>query len=204
MSLFCREVINIDSSPGMVAEFESLALEAGISNARVLESDWLDAEEVQGDVVFTSDVSYFVQDIVPFISKLNAAAERRVMTCLWSVPPPNRRAILYRLIHGEEQVSAPGHRELLSVLWEMGILPDIRVLPETPWWDREIPQTHTQAVEMALQSRWIKLAGKERACGLIEDHFQELFEERGAGFYPQWLADARELLVTWEPDAPAI
>ena len=199
MSLRCNWVINVDASPGMAAEFESSALEAGISNARVQLSNWLDTDGVKGDVVFTSDVTYFVKEIGPFISKLNAAAERTVIITLWSVPPPNRRSMLYRLVYGEEQAVAPGHRELLTVLWQMGILPDVRVLPEPPWWDREIPTTRTAAMDMALGSRWINPEDRPRAGGLIEGNFDELFEENSTGFHPLWLADARELLVTWEP-----
>ena len=198
MSLRCNRVINVDASPGMAEEFESSALEAGISNAHVQLLNWLDADGVKGDVVFTSDVTYFVKEIVSFISKLNAAAERTVIIALWSVPPPNRRSMLYRLVYGEEQAVAPGHRELLTVLWQMGILPDVRVLPEQPWWDREIPPTRTAAVDMALGSRWINPEDRPRVGGLIEGHFDELFEESSTGFHPLWLADARELLVTWD------
>ena len=84
------------------------------------------------------------------------------------------------------------------MLWQMGILPDVRVLPEQPWWDREIPPTRTAAVDMALGSRWINPEDRPRVGGLIEGHFDELFEESSTGFHPLWLADARELLVTWD------
>ena len=33
LALRCRQVINVDSSPGMLAEFEVCAAEAGITNA---------------------------------------------------------------------------------------------------------------------------------------------------------------------------
>ena len=61
----------------------------------------MDADGVEGDVVFSADVAYFVRDIVPFIEKLQAAARRRVMITLWSVSPPNSEAALYELVYGE-------------------------------------------------------------------------------------------------------
>src|SRR5438552_3267328 len=36
------------------------------------------------------------------------------------------------LVDGEEPVAMPGHCELLPVLWEMDILPEVHVLPGVP------------------------------------------------------------------------
>ena len=69
MALRCREVITVDASPGMGAEFTAAAAEAGISNARFVHANWLEAEGVQGDVALTSNVTYFVREIVPFIDE---------------------------------------------------------------------------------------------------------------------------------------
>ena len=198
LALRCRETINIEPSPGMKAVFESLATEAGITRASVVQANWLEAEGIQGDVVFCSDVTYFVRDIVPFITKLQAAARHRVVLAVWSVPPPNRRAPLYRLLYGEAQEWAPGYRELLSVLWDMDILPDVRVLPGPPWWDMEVPDTHEQAVDLSLQSLWLPPQDEERMRHLVETHFQTLFASDNDGLRPLWRADARELLITWE------
>ncbi len=198
LALRCRETINIEPSPGMKAMFESLAAEADITRASVVQANWLEAAGIQGDVVFCADVTYFVRDIVPFITKLQAAARHRVILTVWSVPPPNRRASLFRLFHREAQEWAPGYRELLAVLWDMDILPDVRVLPEPPWWDTEVPVTHEQAVELALQSVRSRPQDQERMRDLVETHFQTLFASESDGLHPLWRADARELLITWE------
>jgi len=132
LALRCRQVINVDSSPGMLAEFEACTAEAGITNARSVLADWLAAADISGDVSLASSVTYFVHDIVPCIEKMVTASRRRVIILLWSVPSPNQSAPLFRLVYGAEQAPAPGHRELLPVLWEMGLLPDVRVLPDAP------------------------------------------------------------------------
>ena len=93
------------------------------------------ATGLTGDVVLTCDVTYFVRDIVPFIEKMNGAARRRVIVLVWSEPPPNRGADLFRRVYGEPLAPMPGHRELLPVLWDMGILPDVHVLPDPTWWE---------------------------------------------------------------------
>ena len=132
LALRCRQVINVDSSPGMLAEFTACATEAGITNARSVLADWLAAADISGDVSMASSVTYFVRDIAPFIEKMVAASRRRVMLTLWSVPTDDQSAPLFRLVYGEEKAPVPGYRELLPVLWEMGILPDVRVLPDAP------------------------------------------------------------------------
>src|SRR5919109_4152144 len=74
LALRCRQVINVDSSPGMLAEFEACAAQAGITNVRTVPADWLATPEISGDVSLASSVTYFVHDIVPFIEKMVAAS----------------------------------------------------------------------------------------------------------------------------------
>ena len=199
LALRCREVICVDPSPAMGAGFQESAAEAGITNARFVQADWLAAEGVEGDLAITSNVTYFVREIVPFIEKMAAAARRRVMITVWSVPPPAQSATLFRLIYGEEQEPVPSYRELLPVLWEMGILPDVRVLPE-PFRiggsGRALPRTREDAIDRAVQTPGME--NDPRARAVIEAHFDELFTPIPEGFRPTWLPDARELLITWE------
>ena len=198
LALRCKEVSNIEPSPGMGAEFGSLAEEAGITNARLVAATLDDSETPKGDISFTADVTYFVRDIVSFIRQLEAAASRRVMITIWSEPPPNRRAKIFHLVYGEEQAVLPGQTQLLPVLWDMGILPDVHVLPESPWWGNQRPPTREEAVKMVLEDRVIKPEDRERAGPLIESHFDDLFAPSEDGFVPQWRADMKELLITWE------
>ena len=204
LALRCRQVINVDSSPGMLAEFEACTADAGITNARSVLADWLAAADISGDVSLASSVTYFVRDIGSFIEKMVAASRRRVMLTLWSVASPNQSAPLFRLVYGEEQVPAPGHRELLPVLWEMGLLPDVRVLPDVPMIPGAmrpgLPQTHQDAVHWALQGRWLRPEDQARAGDLVETHFHELFARRPEGFLPLWYQATRQLLITWETD----
>jgi SAM-dependent methyltransferase len=196
LALRCREVINVDPSPGMAAEFESLAAETGIKNARFVQSDWLEEEGVEGDVAITANVTYFVRDIERFVEKMEAAARRRVIITVWSVPPPAMDGELFRLVFSEEEHAAPGHRELLPVLWEMGILPDVRVLPAS-WDDSNVfTQTRDEAIAWAADRVWPDKP--ERARPTIEARFDRLFAHGPDGFRPLWRPAARELLITWE------
>jgi SAM-dependent methyltransferase len=205
LALRCREVITVDASPGMGAEFTAAASEAGISNARFVHANWLEAESFQGDVTLTANVTYFVREIVPFITKLASAARRRVMITVWSVASPNQNAALFHLVYGEEPVAMPGYRELLPVLWELDILPDVHVLPGVPPvpggpMGARLPQTLEDAVQLALQGQWLGPQDHARARRLIEERFAELFAPSPEGFRPLWRQEAREMLITWETD----
>jgi hypothetical protein len=205
LALRCREVITVDASPGMGAEFTAVASEAGIANARFVHANWLEADSFQGDVTLTANVTYFVREIVRFITKLASAARRRVMITVWSVANPNQNAPLFRLVYGEEPVAVPGYRELLPVLWELDILPDVHVLPGVPLvpggnMGAGMPQTPEDAVQLALQGQWLGPQDHARARRLIEEHFAELFAPTPEGFRPLWRQEAREMLITWETD----
>jgi len=205
LALRCREVITVDASPGMGAEFAAAAAAAGIQNTRFVHADWLEAEGFQGDIALTANVTYFVRDIVRFIENLATAARRRVMITVWSVANPNQSVPLFPLVYGEAQVAAPGHRELLPVLWELGILPDVHVLPGVPQvpggpMGAQLPQTPEDAVQLALQGQWLALQDHTRARQLIEERFSELFAPSPEGFRLSWRQEAREVLITWETD----
>ena len=198
LALRCREVVTVEPSPAMAAEYAGSVREAEITNARLLPVDWTEAEGVAGDVAITCDVTYFVRDIVPFVQRMEAAARRRVMITVWSEPPPNRGADLFRRVYGEPQAPMCGHRQLLPVLWEMGVLPEVRVLPDPSWWETWHFPTRDEAVESVLFGRWSREPDRERARKIFEEQFAEIFSPDGEGYRAIWRAPMRELLITWE------
>jgi hypothetical protein len=202
LALHCRELIVLDPSPAMRTQFEDAAQAAGIANARFIQATWPTETNLTADVVLTNDVTYSVRDIVPFVQALAAAARRRVMIGLWSVPTPMLGAEVYELIFGERVESPPGHRELLPVLWDLGILPDVSVLPmpmrQNFAWRPE--PTREQMLDRAL---WVvERLGRvdlARAQDLIHEHFDELFVRDATGYRVRSPDTVRELLITWEP-----
>jgi len=201
LALRCREVIVVDPSPAMRSSFQTAADRAGIGNVKYVQSVWPPATELLADVVLTTHVTYFVEDIVPFLTALDRAARRRVIVSIWSVPPPQMGSAVYELVYGVPFEAPPGHRELLPVLWDMDILPDIQVLP-TPMrrnyaWQ---PQpTREQMLQRAVQVlQWQGHVDVDRARRLIEQHFDELFVQTRVGYLPRWPDHVREMLITWE------
>lgn len=196
LALRCRGLTNVEPSEPMAEQFAVCARDAEIANARRIAAEWLDASEMTADVVFTADVTYFVRDIVPFIEKMQRSARRRVAVLLWAVPPPNRNAALFELAWERPLTPVPGHRELLPVLWDMGILPDVRVLPESFAWPETLPASRAEAVRFALDA--VRAPRDGGAAARVESQLEALFATDATGRYaPRWRPDAPGMLITW-------
>jgi SAM-dependent methyltransferase len=202
----CRELINVDPSAGMLAGFEANARQAGISNVRAVHADWQDADPPRGTVALVNHVTYLTRDIVPFIRKLEAAASRRVLLTVNSPPPPSMSRTLYRLVHGEAEKAVPGHVELMNVLWELGIEPDLRMLPSST-----VPSPYFPTREAAVQAAVERFTGAQwafwplrpeqeaRVRQALDERRDELLPQTERGYTLGWINPGREVLITWEP-----
>jgi hypothetical protein len=190
----------------MLRGFEANASRAGIGNARAVHADWLNAEPPQGTLALVNHVTYLTRDIVPFIQKLEAAASRRVLITVNSPPPPSWNRELFRLVYGEAEAIVPGHVELVNVLWEMGIEPDVRMFPDPP--PPPGPAATREAAVNIIVARFpgeqwanwplgAELEGRLRE--MLETRFDDLFTQVADGYAPAWITPGREALITWGP-----
>jgi SAM-dependent methyltransferase len=207
LALRCRSVTNVDPSANMRGAFLANAKAAGISNVSAVQGDWRDVEAPKGTVALVNHVTYLTRDIVPFIEKLERAASRRIILTVNAPPPPSWNRALFQLVYGEAEEIVPGHAELMNVLWEMGRLPDLAMLPsQTARMAATLP-SRAAAIGFAVQrvsaEQWAHwpatpaLAARIRTT--VEQHFEELYTQSGEGFTPRWILSGREVLITWEP-----
>jgi hypothetical protein len=196
----------------MGAGFRANAAQAGISNTSFIEGDWLKVDPPVGTVALVNHVTYLTREIVPFIKKLERAGSRRVLITVNSPPPPSWQRVLFHLVHGEAEEVVPGHVELVNVLWELGILVDIRVLPLHA--ARPIIPAPTR--EAAITARVAGFGGDQwtfwplgsdvehRLRSILEARFDELFAAGSEGFIPRFITPGREILITWQPTASRV
>ncbi len=191
-----KEVVLVEPSEGMREQFAIARDSAGIANTRIATDWWMDSAEV-GDVVHLADVTYFVRDIVPFVRKLHDSAARRVMITVWRPTPGDMASELRSETLGESPPRWPGLPELAAVLWEMGLLPEIRPLPDPPWWltEAETGMTEEAAIDLAMQWLGADDAGMRASVSVSLDR---LFERSPDGLTPRWLTHPRTVLLTWE------
>ena len=109
-------------------------------------------------------------------------------------------------MHGEAEEVVPGHVELINAIWELGILPDIRVLPQptvpfTPAPSRDAAIAGAIARFPGEQWGWWDLGSdlKARLRSVLDARFDELFAAGAEGFVPRYVAPGREILITWQP-----
>jgi hypothetical protein len=104
-------------------------------------------------------------------------------------------------VNGEPQALVPGHDELLLVLEEMGIKPELRLL-DPPRNERAgalavIPDRGA-AIEAALVGPWLRKGEESRARAIVESHFEELFSEVEGGYIRRPSVASQPVLITWE------
>ena len=210
LALRCREVINVESSAAMGTGFTANATQAGITNTRVLIGDWLTVDPPVGTVALVNHVTYLTRDIVPFIEKLERVGRRRVLITVNSPPSPSWHRVLYQLVHEEPEEVVPGHVELMNVLWERGLLPDVRVLPRSLPSAFSVPAPTREAAIAAVVraiDQWTFWPWgaelEQRLRRLVETRFEELYAAVPEGFLARWLTLGHELLITWEPNTGA-
>ena len=208
LALRCHEVINVEPSPTMRMGFTRNAAGAGISNARIIEGEWPNIDAPAGSVALVNHVTYLTRKIVPFIKKLEQAGRRRVLITVNSVPPPSFQRVLYQLVRGEAEQVVPGHVELINVIWELGILPEIRVSPHP-----SVPLAPAPSREAAIAGAIARFPGEQwgwwdlgsdlesRLRSILGTRFDELFTAGPDGFIPRYITPGREILITWQPKA---
>ena len=108
LALRCRHVTVVEASQSMVQVLQQGARQADIHNLTIVQGAW---EEVE-----------------PFVRKLQSHAVERVLILMFVDAPQSHLSPLWRRVHGEDRITLPALRELLGVLWEMGIYPDLEMI----------------------------------------------------------------------------
>ncbi len=197
LSLHCRRVVAVEPSASMGAVLHEEATRLGRDNVSLVASTWEDAEVEPADVVVCVQVLYTVRDIEGFIGKLEAHARERVLVVLGEYPPYTQSNPLWPLVHGEARLDLPSFRDLMNVLWQMGINPDLEML--TPQEPRGF-ESREKALEQTRPRLFVEAGGEgERRLALALDEMLEecddgRFRIRGAPVF-------RPALVSWRPRA---
>lgn len=132
LALRCKHVTVVEPSPAMIAQFREGAKEAGIENVSAVEAGWEEADIEPADLVLCANVVYGVADIEPFLSKLDRFATERVAVVVFMDAPMSMLSPLWKAVHGEERIELPALPQLLPVLWEIAIFPNVEMVAATP------------------------------------------------------------------------
>lgn len=122
-----RHLTAVEPSGGMRAALQEEMGRRGATNVSVVAASWQSADVETHDVAFVANVLYFVEDIVPFVEKLDRSSRR---ACYIFHRVEERAAIygdlLTDLVPGRPPEA--GFVDLYNVLFSMGIRANARMI----------------------------------------------------------------------------
>jgi SAM-dependent methyltransferase len=127
-----KELLVVEPNAAMLEYLRRDAQEQGLTNISYLQTTWQDApNDLSADIVICSHVLYPIQDIVPFLAKLQAATIEVCYIYMRATPIDALTNHIWRHFHGDERCLPPGYIHALDVLYEMGIFASVEIV-ETP------------------------------------------------------------------------
>lgn len=192
LALRCRHVTVVDPSESMVKVLREAASEAGIHNLSIVQDVWEEARVGPADAVLCSHVLYGVQEVQRFVQKLDSHARRLVLVLLFMESPQSYLSPLWKRVHGEDRIDLPGMRELLPVLWELDIYPNLEMLEES---DSPAFEGRDVAMERLRQRLYVQpgTAQDQR----LAQAMRELLEETPDGLVVKGARPRRLALAWW-------
>ena len=187
----CREVVVAEPSSSMLETLKSAASDAGVTNVRSVQTNWEEADVDVADVVLCAHVVYGVTEIEPFMRKLAESARGRVVIVSHTVAPISVAAPFWKAVHGEERILLPALPELVPVLWEMDVFPDVTMVPATQ--QRRLPDRDI-ALTWLRRMTWVTPdSEKDR---VLQKELDAVFDAEEGG-YTLRRARSQQGIVTW-------
>ena len=128
LSLSREAVTVVDSSKSMLAELQDSCEEAKIENVSSVFGLWEDAVIDIHEGALCSHVTYGIENIGKFLENVNQYASKRVVIIAFMKSPQAHLESLWREVQVEERVHLPGVPELMDVLWQLGIAPELNII----------------------------------------------------------------------------
>ena len=132
LGLRCQHVTVVEPSPSMGEGLRQIAAESGICNVSLVAKRWEEAEVEPADLMLSAHVIYMIEDIRAFVEKMVAHARQKVLMLMFMRPPLARYVPFWRRVHGEDKRELAGAGELMQVLWEMDLYPDLEMFEPRP------------------------------------------------------------------------
>ena len=120
----------IDSSQAMLNELKNISTELNIKNLSSIYGLWektFDSIESH-DGSLCSHVIYGIEDIETFITAINSVTNKRAVIIAFMESPQGHLGDIWNAVHGEKRIHLPATPQLMDVLWEMGLEPELSIL----------------------------------------------------------------------------
>lgn len=194
LALHCKRVVAVEPSQSMLSALKEDAARSDITNVTTVQAEWESAQVEPEDVTLSVNVLYTVRDVEGFVRKLEAHSRERVIIVLYVEHPQAQTYPFWKLVHGEERLPPPALRELMQVLWEMDIYPDLEMLPGRP---PRAYDSREAARKQLLYRLFLEPGGPGEKR--LEEALDELLVETEEGMGIRGVGPTHPGLVTWRP-----
>jgi SAM-dependent methyltransferase len=197
LALNREKVTVVDSSESMLNQLKEAFVESGINNVEAIQSLW---ERLSFNVSIhsgslCSHVVYGIEDIETFVRNINRFTADRVIVLAFMRSPQAHLEVLWELIHGEKRINLPGVPELMGVLWEMGMIPELSILETL---GPHIYESKIEAINDLRKRIYVNEGTRkdENLISLLEVHLSPV----EGGLELMGSAGRTMCLVRWKPD----
>ncbi|NOK58335.1 MAG: methyltransferase domain-containing protein [Chloroflexi bacterium AL-W] len=126
-----EHVYAVEPSTSMCKQLVSQVTAAQLDNVTVLDSSWPDTDIATCDISIAVNVLYGVREIEAFIRQMHAKTRRSCFIVLGFQHPASFIGPFWEQFHGEPRYPLPGALECFNVLYQMGMLVNLTVIPRT-------------------------------------------------------------------------
>ncbi len=194
LALLAREVICVEPSPAMIAVLEEGVREHGISNIRIVPERWPlpdTAVRAQVDVALLAHIGYDIEEFGQFLDTVESVARQRCVAVMGEGAMTTVATMFWEPVHGEPRVALPALPELVTLLFALGRIPEIRLVDRSP----PTFESMDELLTMARRQLWVR-PGSEKDARLSE-LVQGGAEERDGRFALEW-TPTRIGIVVWK------
>ncbi|MDP6453424.1 MAG: class I SAM-dependent methyltransferase [SAR202 cluster bacterium] len=195
LAMRTRSTTVVEPSDSMVNELRLAMRDAGVDNIDIVDSEWEAASVEPHDLALCSHVVYGIEEIRDFVRKLHDSARKRVAIVTYMESPQAHLAALWEPVHGDIRINLPALPELVNVLWEMDIYPDVDMMPHRRRSPFESPEAALEQI-----ARRLFISGnpvrEERLRAALPDYL----EPTSDGYTIRGAKPARQGIVHWRTD----
>lgn len=189
-----RELVAVEPSQSMREVLAQTARAEGAHNIEIVGATWEDAHVSPAELVFAAHVTYSVQRIEPFLHKMDRMATRRVALVTFSDPAQQLFAPFWKFVYGEERLRLPTRAELIDMLHQLDIDPQVDPLPlRTPG------SFGTPDEAFELVRRRLFVGERTPAETRLHDAMTSLTEVRDGDVWPVRSAPNEMSILSWQP-----
>ena len=197
LALTCSSVTAVEPSPSMCAVLRETAREHDIQNVSIVEAGWPGAPVEPADVTLCSHVVYVVEDIEPFVRKLDSHARRLALAVVFQFPPQSQMYALWEQVHGEIRHALPSLPQFIPVLEELGIHPEITELDAQPVMGFGSYEDARDAI-----ARRIYVHPDTDAMSRLDRALDQSLHEHDGVWRIDGAQPVRPCIVSWQPTSP--